>query len=96
MWNDFYNFFSFSSLSLSLSLSLPLSLSPCSVPRPNLYVHLTPVHATLHQTSLVWIMDFLHGVLATVNLDLALSVHSEGKAFMVRREREREWRETRE
>jgi hypothetical protein len=52
------------------------------IPRPNAYVHLTPVHATLHQTSLVWIMDFLHGVLATVNLDLAYSVHTEGKAFM--------------
>jgi hypothetical protein len=55
------------------------------IPRPNLYLHLTPLHATLHQDSLVWIMDFIHGVMATVNLDLAMSIHSEGKAFLEER-----------
>ena len=34
---------------------------------------------------MVWIMDFVHGVLATVNIDLAMRVHTEGKAFLVRR-----------
>ena len=56
-------------------------LSP-SVPRPNIFVHLSPIHMNFHQESCLWLAEFVHGVVQTVNLNLLLAAHTEGRVFL--------------
>ena len=73
------------SLFLSLSLSLPLSpfLSlSLTVPRPNIFIYISPIHVNFHQEQCLWLAEFAHGVAQTVNLDLLLSAHSEGQHLL--------------
>lgn len=53
------------------------------VPRPNVMVYLSPIHLNLHQESCLWLVEFVHGVVRTVNIELALSVKDEGQSFLV-------------
>ena len=46
-------------------------------------VYLSPVHVNLHQESCLWLVEFLHGLVKTVNIDLALSVKEEGQSYLV-------------
>ena len=69
------------SLFLSISLSLPLPLP--IVPRPNLFIYFSAIHINLHQDSCLWLVEYVNGVIQTVNLELAISVKDEGKAFIV-------------
>ena len=62
-----------------------LHLSPSShdsVPRPNVFVYLSPIHINFHQESCLWLAEFVHGVAQTVNLNLLLAAHTEGKVFL--------------
>ncbi len=53
------------------------------VPRPNVSIDVTPIHINLHQQSCLWLVEFVHGVVQTINFDLAVSVHDEGKTVLV-------------
>ena len=44
---------------------------------------MSPVHLNFHQESCLWLVEFIHGVVKTVNIELALSVKEEGKSFLV-------------
>lgn len=46
-------------------------------------VYMSPVHLSFHQESCLWLIEFIHGVVRTVNIELALSVKDEGKSFLV-------------
>ncbi len=52
------------------------------VPRPNIFAYLSPIHINVHQQLFLWLAEFVHGVMRTVNLDLLLSARTEGKMFM--------------
>ena len=56
-------------------------LSP--VPRPNLFIYFSPIHINVHQESCLWLVEYVNGVIQTVNLELAVTVKDEGKAFIV-------------
>jgi len=57
----------------------------CSpVPRPNVFVYVSPIHMNVHQETCLWLAEFVVGVVKTVNVDLALSVKDEGMTFLVR------------
>lgn len=43
---------------------------------------MAPVHVSFHQQHCLWLVEFVHGVLRTVNLDLALAVLSETSSFL--------------
>lgn len=84
----------FSSLLLFRALSIPPSLSflppslaparpPHAVPRSNLFVYFSPIHINVHQDSCLWLVEYVNGVIQTVNVELALTVKDEGKAFIV-------------
>lgn len=55
----------------------------CAVPRPNVSVYLSPVHVNVHQESCLWLVEFVHGLVRTVNIQLALAVKDESKSFLV-------------
>ena len=48
-------------------------------------VYLSPVHVNVHQESCLWLVEFIHGLVKTVNIQLALTVKDEGKSFLVSR-----------
>lgn len=48
-----------------------------------MFVYVSPVHVNVHQESCLWLVEFIHGVVKTVNIELALSVKDEGKSFLV-------------
>ena len=52
------------------------------VPRPNIFVYLSPIHVNFHQESCLWLVEFVHGVARTVNLNLLLAAHTEGRVFL--------------
>lgn len=54
-----------------------------AVPRPNVLLYMSPVHVNVHQESCLWLVEFMHGVVKTVNIQLALAVKDEGKSFLV-------------
>lgn len=58
------------------------TLSP-TVPRSNMFVYFSPIHINVHQESCLWLVEYANGVVQTVNLELAVSVKDEGKAFIV-------------
>ena len=53
------------------------------VPRPNAYIYMSPIHINVHQESILWLAEFIHGVIATVNVDLAKTAVEEGNAYLV-------------
>ena len=53
------------------------------VPRPNVYVYMSPIHINFHQESCLWLAEFIHGVTATVNVGLAKTAVEEGNAYLV-------------
>ncbi len=52
-------------------------------PRPNVFVYFTPLHVNVDQHSFLWLVQFVYGVVMTINMKLALSVHDEGKSYLV-------------
>ena len=62
------------------TLHLPHTLT---VPRPNIYVYFSPIHINFHQESCLWLIEYINGVIQTVNIELAVSVKDESKAFIV-------------
>ena len=44
---------------------------------------MNPVHANIDQKSCLWLVEFVHGVVKTINVELALDVKDEGKSFLV-------------
>lgn len=58
------------------------SSSP-TVPRPNLNIFFSPLHVNIDQRSCLWLVEFVYGVVHTVNMTLAISAHDEGKSFIV-------------
>ena len=52
------------------------------VPRPSVYAYLSPIHVNVHQQLFLWLAEFVHGVVRTINLSLFLSASTEGKMFM--------------
>ena len=38
----------------------------------------------IHQETCLWLVEFVYGVVRTINVELALSLKDEGKTFMVR------------
>ena len=54
----------------------------CLVPRPNIFIYLSPLHVNIHQEQFLWLAEFTHGVALTVNLNLILSAHTEGQHFI--------------
>lgn len=53
------------------------------MPRPNVLLYMSPVHINVHQESCLWLVEFIHGLVKTVNIQLALTVKDEGKSFLV-------------
>eukprot|EP00731_Ephydatia_muelleri_P006094 Em0003g342a len=53
-----------------------------AVPRPNAYIYMSPIHVNVHQESILWLAEFIHGVIATVNVDLAKTAVEEGNAYL--------------
>ena len=53
------------------------------VPRPNAYIYMSPIHVNVHQESILWLAEFIHGVIATVNVDLAKMAMEEGVVLFV-------------
>lgn len=37
----------------------------------------------MDQRSCLWLVEFVYGVVKTINMELAVSVHDEGKSYMV-------------
>lgn len=54
-----------------------------TVPRPNVFIYFSPLHINVDQRSCLWLMEFVYGVVHTINMELAVSVHDEGKTFIV-------------
>lgn len=52
------------------------------VPRPNVFIYLSPLHVNFHQKLCLWLVEFVHGVARTVNLNLLMSAHIEGQEFL--------------
>ncbi|KAL5502277.1 hypothetical protein EMCRGX_G009023 [Ephydatia muelleri] len=55
---------------------------PPLLPRPNAYIYMSPIHVNVHQESILWLAEFIHGVIATVNVDLAKTAVEEGNAYL--------------
>ena len=72
-----------SELHALLFFSLSFSSFLSTVPRPNLFIYFSPVHINVHQESCLWLVEYVNGVIQTVNLELAVNVKDEGKAFIV-------------
>lgn len=53
-----------------------------SAPRPNVFVYISPLHINVDQLSCLWLVRFVYGVVRTVNMELAVSVHDEGKSYI--------------
>ena len=54
-----------------------------AAPRPNVFVYVSPLHINVDQRSCLWLVEFVYGVVKTINMELAVSVHDEGKSYMV-------------
>ncbi|XP_019849692.1 PREDICTED: uncharacterized protein LOC100636695 [Amphimedon queenslandica] len=52
------------------------------VPRPNIFIYISPIHVNFHQEQCLWLAEFVQGVAQTVNLDLLLSAHDEGQHLL--------------
>lgn len=47
-----------------------------------MYAYLAPIHVNVHQQLFLWLAEFTHGVIRTINLSLLLSASTEGKMVM--------------
>lgn len=52
------------------------------VPRPNIFMYISPIHVNFHQEQCLWLAEFVQGVAQTVNIDLLLSAHDEGQHLL--------------
>ena len=48
-----------------------------------MFVYVSPLHINVDQRSCLWLVEFVYGVVKTINMELAVSVHDEGKSYMV-------------
>jgi len=55
-----------------------------AAPRPNIFIYFSPLHVNVDQRSCIWLLEFAYGVVKTINMELALSAHDEGKSYIVR------------
>lgn len=52
------------------------------VPRPNVSLYLSPLHINFHQAQCLWLVELVHSLVRTVNLNLLLSAHTEGQVLI--------------